>query len=189
MATPKTQGQLDQLAKEITEQKVCPKLAAAATHLVFGEGNPDANIMIIGEAPGAEEDKLARPFVGSSGRLLGQMLQSIGLSREEVYITNIVKYRPPANRDPSPQEVKDFLPYLLKQVKIIKPKLIVTLGRFSLNVFFPELKISQVHGQPKRRGGQVFLPLFHPAVALYDNSKQAVLEADFNNIPRVLELI
>src|SRR3990167_9146881 len=177
------QTQLEQLANQISANNVCPELAQTATRLVFGEGNPEAEVMLVGEAPGAEEDRQGRPFVGSAGRLLNQMLQSIGLKREEVYITNIVKYRPPGNRDPLPAEVKAFLPYLIKQVEIIKPKLLVTLGRFSLNVFFPDLKISQVHGQPKRRGGQVFLPLFHPAVALYDNSKQAVLEADFTKIP------
>lgn len=168
---------------------ITPDLAASATQLVLGEGSTDADILFIGEAPGAQEDAQGRPFVGASGKFLAEMLETIGLTREDVYITNIVKYRPPNNRDPLPDEIKAFWPYLMRQVDIIQPKLIVTLGRYAMNVFLPGLKISQVHGQPKRKNGHVYMPLYHPAAALYNGSMRATLIEDFSHIPEILKQI
>src|SRR5665213_909173 len=154
----KTTQQLDQIKAEILEKNVCPDLAKTAKQLVFGDGNPEAEVVFIGEAPGKNEDEQGKPFVGTAGKFLNEMLAMIGLSREDVYITNIVKYRPLNNRDPLPEEKAEFLPYLQAQLQAIKPRVVVTLGRHSLNCFLPELSISQVHGQPKRYKGQIYLP-------------------------------
>src|SRR3989344_4103498 len=145
MSTKDTQSKLDKIKKQIIEDKVCPDLAKGATQLVFGDGNPDSDIVFIGEAPGQKEDEQGLPFVGAAGKFLNEMLEMLGLKRESVYITNIVKYRPPNNRDPYPEEKESFLPYLMAQLKAIQPKLVVTLGRHSLNCFLPELSISQAH--------------------------------------------
>lgn len=184
--TPTKQLQLDQLAQDIRDQNICPDLAAGATQLVLGEGSADAEVLFIGEAPGAKEDQLGRPFVGAAGKFLDEMLASIELKRENVYITNIVKYRPPGNRDPLPEEIQAFMPFLKQQVGIIQPKLIVFLGRHSMNVFLPELKISQVHGRALRKNGYVYLPLYHPAAALYNGGMRATLLEDFATIPAIL---
>lgn len=183
------QKALEELMRAIIKDKVCPHLAESSTQLVFGEGNEDAEILFIGEAPGKAEDIQGRPFVGAAGKFLTQMLGSINLKREDVYITNIVKYRPPGNRDPEPSEVAEFWPYLKKQISIIKPKLIVPLGRFALNVFLPELSISASHGKPVRKSGLVFLPQYHPAVALYNGGMRKTLLSDFAKIPTTLNLI
>lgn len=151
------QQRLDQIKADILKQDICPDLALAATNLVFGDGNPNADIVIIGEAPGRQEDEQGLPFVGASGKFLTEMLASINMRREQVYITNIVKYRPPNNRDPLPDEKAAFLPFLERQLDVIEPLMVVTLGRHSMNCFLPGLVISEVHGQPKRiamkRGG------------------------------------
>lgn len=178
---------LADLAEQIAKDGVCPELRRSATQLVFADGNPDAEIVFIGEAPGAKEDQLGKPFVGAAGKFLDEMLGGIGLKREDVYITNIVKYRPPANRDPLPEEITAFMPYLKSQLAIIKPKLVVFLGRHAMSVFLPQLRISQVHGQPKRLNGQVYLPLFHPAAALYNGGMRQTLIEDFNKIPAILK--
>lgn len=183
------QQQLDQIAEQIVQDNICPELAEHATQLVFGDGSPDADIVFIGEGPGKNEDEQGKPFVGAAGKFLDEMLHSIEMERKDVYITNIIKYRPPENRDPRPDEINAFMPYLLQQIEVIEPKLIATLGRFSMNVFLPELKISQVHGQPKRVKGRVFLPLYHPAAALYNGDQRSVLMDDFTKIPKTLELI
>jgi uracil-DNA glycosylase family 4 len=183
--TDKAAG-LAEIALAIEADGVTPELRAGATQLVFGVGSPDAEVMFVGEAPGANEDKQGEPFVGAAGQFLNEMLASVGLSRSEVYITNIVKYRPPGNRDPSPEEVAAFKPYLLRQVAVIRPKLVAFLGRHAMNVFLPQLRISQSHGQPVRKDGQVYLPLFHPAAALYNNDMKAILMADFAKIPVIL---
>lgn len=183
------QDQLDELAAEIIENKVCPQLADSATQLVLGDGNPDADIVFIGEAPGAQEDKEGRPFVGRAGQFLNEMLQLINLQRSDVYITNIVKYRPPNNRDPEDDEKAAFLPYLHKQLAIIQPKLVVTLGRHSTNTFLPGFRISQIHGQPKRKSGIVYLPLYHPAAALYNGGMRQTLIDDFKKIEKLLTQI
>lgn len=161
-------------------------LKKQATHLVFGEGNPDSKVVFIGEAPGYHEDQMGRPFVGNAGKLLEKLLTSINLKREEVYITNMVKYRPPENRDPLPSELESFDPYLNQQIEIISPALIVTLGRFSLAKFLPGVKISQVHGQPQAKFGKIILPLYHPAAALRNGAVLAQLEKDFKVITQVL---
>lgn len=203
------QSQLDAIAHKIVIDKVCPELAKKATQLVFGEGSPDAEIVFIGEAPGKNEDLQGKPFVGAAGKFLNEMLEMIGLKRAQVYITNIVKYRPPGNRDPEPAEKAAFLPYLETQLDVIAPRLIATLGRHSLNCFLPELSISRVHGQPKRirvksheprvlKGNKdkipklkflVILPLFHPAAALYNGAMRQTLIEDFAKIPQILTLI
>lgn len=186
MAATKDQ-RLQQVAQDILANKVCPELAATATQLVMGEGSSSAEVVLIGEAPGAKEDQLGRPFVGAAGKFLDEMLASIELARQDVYITNIVKYRPPGNRDPLPAEVVAFVPYLQQQISIIQPKLIVFLGRHSMNVFLPELRISQAHGRAFRRKGQVYMPLYHPAAALYNGGLRQTLLEDFAAIPTVLQ--
>lgn len=190
------QAQLDKLKEKILASKVTPELAGQATQLVFGDGSPDADIVFIGEAPGKNEDIQGKPFVGAAGKFLNEMLEMIGLVRENVYITNIVKYRPPSNRDPLPEEKKAFLPYLQSQLEVIEPKVVVTLGRHSTNCFLPDLQISKVHGQPKRiriQFGQkepvsfVILPLFHPAAALYNGSMRQTLIDDFMKLPAIIK--
>lgn len=181
--------QLEAIKEEILKQNVCPDLAKGATQLVFGNGNPDAEIVFIGEAPGKKEDELGIPFVGAAGKFLNEMLVHIGLKREDIYITNIVKYRPPENRDPLPEEKQAFLPFLQSQLEIIKPKLVITLGRHSMDSLLPGLQISKVHGQPKRYKGQVYLPLFHPAAALYNGGMRQTLIDDFMKIPAILAKI
>jgi uracil-DNA glycosylase len=189
---------LAKLKQKIADDNVCPELKKQATQMVFGDGNPEAEIVFIGEAPGKKEDEQGLPFVGAAGKFLNQMLDSMKLKRKDIYITNIVKYRPPANRDPLPEEKKDFLPYLFQQLAIIKPKLVVTLGRHSMNCFLPELSISAVHGQPKRikvnLGNNkilslVIMPLFHPAAALYNGGMRSTLIEDFNLIPSALKAV
>ena len=177
------QSKLDALAAEIIDQQVGAELAAGATQLVFGAGSPSAEILLIGEAPGKREDELGQPFVGASGRFLDEMLAAAGLDRDDVYITNIVKYRPPNNRDPSRDEKAEFWPYLLRQIEIIQPRVIITLGRHSGLAFKPDLVISRDHGQAStiKLGGNehLFIPLYHPAAALYNGSMRQVLTDDF----------
>jgi len=191
MSTPvkDKQQQLDQIAAEIAEKNICPDLAKTAKNLVMGDGSLDADVVFIGEAPGKNEDEQGLPFVGAAGKFLNEMLASIGLARKDVYITNTVKYRPPNNRDPLPEEKAAFLPYLKQQLAIIQPKLIVTLGKHGMETFLPGLKISQIHGQPKRVHGMVIMPLFHPAAALYNGGMRQTLMDDFQKIPKTLELI
>ena len=183
------QAQLDQIKDDILKQNVCSELAASATQLVFGDGNADAELVFIGEAPGKNEDEQGIPFVGAAGKFLNEMLALIGLDRTDIYITNIVKYRPPNNRDPLPEEKKQFLPFLQSQLEVIKPKLVVTLGRHSMDSLLPGLQISKCHGQPKRYNGQVYLPLFHPAAALYNGAMRQTLIDDFLRIPKILAAI
>jgi len=188
MASSK-QAKLDDIQQQIIDDKVTPELALSATQLVFGDGNPEAEAVFIGEAPGKNEDLQGIPFVGAAGKFLNDMLEMIGLKRKDVYITNIVKYRPPDNRDPSPEEKQVFLPYLESQLEVINPVIVVTLGRHSLNCFLPDLQISKVHGQPKRYKGRVYLPLFHPAAALYNGSMRQTLIDDFALIPTIIQKI
>jgi DNA polymerase len=183
------QQQLDAIKQKIVDEKICAPLAQTATHLVFGDGNPDADIVFIGEAPGKNEDLQGLPFVGAAGRFLNEMLEMIGLKRSDIYITNIVKYRPPNNRDPLPDEKAAFLPFLQAQLDVIQPVLTITLGRHSLNCFLPNLQISKIHGQPKRFAGRVYLPLFHPAAALYNGDMRQSLIDDFARIPVILNKI
>lgn len=180
---------LAQIEADIIADNVCPDLAQTAKNLVMGNGNLDAEIVFIGEAPGKKEDETGVPFVGAAGKFLDEMLTAVDLKRADVYITNIVKYRPPDNRDPLPEEKQAFRPYLMRQIEVIGPKIVVTLGRHSMNEFLPGLRIGQVHGQPKRKGGLVFLPLYHPAAALYNGSMREVLMDDFRKVPKIIELI
>jgi uracil-DNA glycosylase family 4 len=191
MSKAPTKAQELQAIKEaILQDKVCPELAASATQLVFGDGNPEAEVVFIGEAPGKNEDEQGLPFVGAAGKFLDEMLEGIGMKRASIYITNIVKYRPPGNRDPYPDEKAAFLPYLRRQIAVIKPKVIVTLGRHSMEALLPPgLRISDCHGQPKRYKAQVYMPLFHPAAALYNNSMRQTLVDDFAKLPLVLAQI
>ena len=187
--------QLDELRQQIIDQKICPDLAAQATQLVMGDGNTDADIVFIGEAPGKNEDEQGLPFVGAAGKFLDEMLAAAGMKRSDVYITNIVKYRPPNNRDPLPEEKAAFLPYLLKQLEIINPKAIITLGRHSMEYFLPDAKISQIHGHAVRKQviyhdktthQWLIVPLYHPAAALYNGSMRSVLIEDFLRVPEFI---
>ena len=169
-------------------------LRAEATQAVLGEGNASAQLLLIGEAPGKKEDQTGRPFVGAAGQLLNTMLSTIGLKREDIYITNIVKYRPPNNRDPSPKEISDCQEWLNQEIMIIRPQIIVTLGRHALAHFVPEKKISEAHGKIfhttfQTIGTQTVFALYHPAAALYNGSLRATLLEDFKKIPQVLEQI
>ncbi|HSX32971.1 MAG TPA: uracil-DNA glycosylase [Candidatus Saccharimonadales bacterium] len=181
------QTRLDQIAAEIVTHNVCPDLAKMATHLVPGEGSPNAKVVFIGEAPGKNEDLSGRPFVGAAGKFLDELLASIGLTREDVFITSILKYRPPNNRDPKPEEKAAFWPYLLAQLEVIEPALIVTLGRHSLNCFLPDLQISTVHGQLLHWNKYQLLALYHPAAALYNGNMRQTLVNDFAQIAKTTE--
>jgi len=177
------QQQLDHLAAEIIEKGVCMELAQQATQLVMGDGNADTSIVFIGEAPGKNEDEQGKPFVGAAGRFLNEMLEAAHLQRSDVYITNIVKYRPPNNRDPSPEEKHDFWPYLMRQLEIINPTVVITLGRHSGAAFIPDLVISRDHGRARKVQYHshefLVIPLYHPAAALYNGSMRQVLIDDF----------
>ncbi|HYG84288.1 MAG TPA: uracil-DNA glycosylase [Verrucomicrobiae bacterium] len=191
--TIKKQTLLDQIKADILNQNICPDLAKTATNLVMGDGNVNAKIVFIGEAPGKNEDQQGLPFVGAAGKFLNEMLASIQLERQDIYITNIVKYRPPNNRDPLPDEKKAFWPFLVRQLDVIEPEIIVTLGRHSMEYFLPGMKISQIHGEPKRitigKRKTVIVPLFHPAAALYNGSLRQTLLDDFSRIPKIITLI
>lgn len=179
---------LQQIHDEVKRCTKC-KLCASRIQAVPGTGNPKTEILFIGEGPGKNEDEKGEPFVGQAGKLLDELLASINLKRADIFITNIVKCRPPNNRDPEEDEVKACTPYLDRQVQIIKPKLIVTLGRHSMGYFLPNLKISKEHGHPKRKNGQVYFPVYHPAAALYNGSLRQTLFNDFKLIPKLLKII
>ena len=176
-------AQLEVLAAEIITHDVCHELAEQATQLVMGDGRADADIVLIGEAPGKNEDLQGKPFVGAAGTFLDEMLAAAQLRRQDVYITNIVKYRPPNNRDPLPEEKRTFWPYLMRQLQIIQPKVVITLGRHSGMAFIPDLAISRDHGNPcwAQFNGLKFLviPLYHPAAALYNGALRQTLIDDF----------
>lgn len=185
---------LDKLNKYWQENCTCP-LKETATRAVFGDGNAEAQVVFIGEAPGKNEDIEGRPFVGAGGKFLAEMLESIKMKREDIYITNIVKYRPPDNRDPEPNEKEACNEWLISELSIINPKLIVFLGRHSMGRFFPNERISDIHGKllikniPELGGKQAFLPLYHPAAALYNGSMREILIKDFKKIPSALQKI
>jgi DNA polymerase len=181
---------LAQLADKIKACQACP-LQAGRLQAVPGDGDPHSEILFIGEGPGQKEDELGSPFVGAAGKFLDELLAAIKLTRKDVFVTNVVKCRPPDNRDPEPEEISTCTDlYLWKQIEAIKPKLIATLGRHSMAIFLPpDLKISQIHGQPKRVKGYVVLPLYHPAAALYNGGMRQTLIYDFKKIPLVLKKI
>ena len=189
----KKQVLLEQIKADIIKNNICPNLAQQATNLVMGDGNINTDILLIGEAPGKKEDETGLPFVGAAGKFLNEMLESVGMIRSDIYITNIVKYRPPNNRDPEPEEKKAFWPYLVRQLNVIQPKIVVTLGRHSMEYFLPNQKISMIHGQPKRitfgDTKLVIVPLYHPAAALYNGSMRATLIEDFKKLPKIIEII
>lgn len=170
------------------EVAVCTRceLHRQATNPVPGEGNPEARILLIGEAPGFHEDAQGKPFIGNSGKFLTELLGKAGLSRVDVFITNVVKHRPPGNRDPLPDEMAACSHWLDSQISIIDPDVIVTLGRFSLARYFPGERISKIHGQPKEIDGRFVVPMYHPAAALHNGSLRPQLEADFEKLPRLL---
>jgi uracil-DNA glycosylase len=183
------QTRLDQIAADIAHDNICPDLAKTATHMVPGEGNPDADVVFIGEAPGKNEDLTGRPFIGAAGKLLDELLASIDLKRDQVFITSILKYRPPNNRDPRPAEKAEFWPYLERQLEVIEPKIIVPLGRHGMENFVPGQTITEVHGKLVEGGRWPVLPLYHPAAALYNSSLRQTLFDDFLQLKNYLEEI
>ena len=177
---------LDQIAAEV---RVCTKcdLCKGAKNGVPGEGSPEAEVMFIGEAPGFHEDRQGRPFVGPAGQFLNELLTSVGLDRSTVFITNVVKHRPPENRDPLPNEIAACSDYLTRQIAAINPKVIVTLGRFSMARFFPGAKISAIHGKAKLIDGRIVVAMYHPAAALHQQTLRQTVEEDFRRaIPAAL---
>jgi DNA polymerase len=186
--TPTTEAKrqgLHEIAAEVQRCRQCA-LYKHALRGVPGEGDPNAAVMLIGEAPGWHENQQGRPFVGAAGQLLEQLLQSVGLRRDRVFIANVVKHRPPDNRDPLPEEIQACNGYLDRQIAIVDPRVIVTLGRFSLNKFLPGERISRVHGVARRLGDRLILPMYHPAAALHQNSLRRTVEEDFQRLPAVL---
>jgi uracil-DNA glycosylase family 4 len=179
-------SELTELYQEIAVCQRC-ELAKGRTHTVPGEGPENAEIMFIGEAPGFHEDRQGRPFVGAAGKFLEELLASIGLKREDVYICNVIKCRPPGNRDPLSDEIATCRPFLDKQIELVQPKLIVTLGRYSMARYFPNTQITRIHGQPKRIGGRIYYPMFHPAAALHQPKWRSVVEEDMLKIPQILK--
>jgi DNA polymerase len=183
-------AELVELYRELNDQHGCP-LAGTRTHIVFGMGNADADLMFVGEAPGATEDQEGKPFVGRAGRLLDELLEEIGLSRREVFIANILKCRPPGNRDPLPEEIDECKPYLMRQIELIEPKVIATLGNFATKTLTESpVGITRCCGRPQERrlaGRDVIIyPLFHPAAALRTPKVLEQLRDDFSRLPDLL---
>lgn len=174
------------IAKEISNCKKCG-LCKTAKNAVPGEGNLNSSIVFIGEAPGATEDELGRPFVGRAGKLLDSLLKDLNIDRKDIWIGNIIKHRPPNNRDPLPEEIKICEEYLTRQLEIINPKIVVTLGRFAMNYFYPEGKISKDHGNLLKTPKYNVYPVYHPAAALRNGNMFEALKKDFANIPQVLK--
>jgi uracil-DNA glycosylase family 4 len=177
---------LQALAAEIAQCTKC-LLHRGRTKAVPGEGPANSEIVFVGEAPGFHEDQQGRPFVGAAGRFLEELLDSIGLTRQDVYIANVIKCRPPGNRDPLPDEIEACKPFLGRQLELIQPKMVVTLGRFSMARAFPKARISQIHGQPRKIGGIVYYPMYHPAAALHQPSLRRTVEEDMQRIPELLK--
>lgn len=185
MTDTTSEKKLAQLREEIGACTRC-ELFRSADNAVPGEGNPNARIMLIGEAPGWHEDQQGKPFVGNSGKFLTELLEAAGLKREDVFITNVVKHRPPGNRDPLPDEISACSVWLEQQIEAIDPDVIVTLGRFSMSKYFPGERIGKIHGQAKEVGGRFIVPMYHPAAALHNGSLRPEIEADFQKLPRLL---
>jgi uracil-DNA glycosylase family 4 len=177
---------LESLAAEIAQCTRC-LLHRGRTKAVPGEGPENADVMFIGEAPGFHEDQQGLPFVGAAGQFLEELLASIGMTRQDVYIANVIKCRPPGNRDPLPEEIEACQPFLDRQIELIQPKMIVTLGRFSMARAFPKARISHIHGQPRKIGDIVYYPMYHPAAALHQPSLRRTIEEDMQHIPQLLE--
>ncbi len=179
---------LSELYEEIARCQRC-EIAKDRTQAVPGEGAEDADIVFIGEAPGWHEDQQGRPFVGPAGQFLDELLASINLGRQQVYITNVIKTRPPANRDPLPQEILNCRSWLERQIEIIRPKIIVTLGRYSMALFFPGKSIGKIHGTAEKRDGIIYYAMYHPAAALHQQSLRQTIQADMRKIPELLAQI
>jgi len=175
--------------KQLKEELINNGNLPLTTNLVFGEGSPDCEVLFIGEAPGAMEDQQVRPFVGRSGQLLRKNIRELGWKEEDVYITNIVKRRPPENRDPSPEEIAAYKPYLMRQITILQPKIIVTLGRFSMNYFLPDAKITRDQGKLFKAGDWFVTPMFHPAAALRAPAMMQEFQKGFKNLPKMLKKV
>lgn len=179
-------GSLEELKEEIAGCHKCP-LADGRTQTVFGVGDVHARVMIIGEAPGKNEDLQGEPFVGAAGKYLNELLAIAGISRDDVFIANVLKCRPPGNRDPRPEEIELCTPYLREQTRLVNPEFIVTLGNFSTKfILKTEVGITQLHGKPVQRGRFIVFPIFHPAAAIYDRSKRTALEEDFTTLGHML---
>ena len=176
---------LAELNEEITACRDC-ELFRHRTRVVPGEGAEEANLLFIGEAPGWHEDQQGRPFIGPAGQFLDQLLASIGLRREQVYIANVIKCRPPQNRDPLPTEIEACSKWLSRQVEIICPRMIITLGRYSLARYFPNESIGKIHGKPRKEGDIIYYPMYHPAAALHQGSLRRIIEEDMLKIPQLL---
>lgn len=181
-------SELTDLYEEIARCTRCP-LSQTRVRTVPGEGPENADIMFIGEAPGFHENQQGRPFVGAAGKFLEKLLASINLRREDVYICNVIKCRPPGNRDPLPEEIEACRPFLDRQIELVRPKIIVTLGRYSMARYFPNAKISQIHGRPRKMGGIIYYPMYHPAAALHQPRYKADIERDMLKIPQLLAQI
>lgn len=177
--------ELEQIAKEVSVCTKCP-LHYSRKHAVPGEGPVHAKIMFIGEGPGFYENEQGRPFVGAAGKFLDELLERINLKRSDVFITNVVKCRPPRNRDPEPAELEACDDYLERQIQAINPKVIVTLGRYSMGRFLPNAKISQIHGQASQVNGRLVVAMYHPAAALHQLSLRPIIEADFLRLPEYI---
>lgn len=186
------QNSLESLRAEVEANLGLP-LRSGAASLVFGHGNPDSEFFFLGEAPGFNEDRQGIPFCGRAGKLLNETLEEIGLHRPDIWISNVLYFRPPENRDPLPEELDAFRPYVDRQIEIIDPKIIVTLGRFSMGKFLPGARISRVHGQPKWIifGGKkrVLVPMYHPAAALRSTNLLTTFRRDFEAIPKVIKKV
>ena len=176
---------LSAVAAEVSGCTRCP-LHIGRTLTVPGEGNPLSDVLLVGEGPGAREDATGRPFVGPAGQLLDELLRSIGWAREHVFIANVVKCRPPGNRDPEPEEISTCRPYLDRQEEALDPAVIVTLGRHSLRRYLPDARIGEVHGRLRRSGGRFVFPMYHPAAALHQSSLRETLFADMRGLPAAL---
>ena len=176
---------LSELYQQIADCQQC-EMARYRTRTVPGEGAEDADIMFIGEAPGWHEDQQGRPFVGPAGKFLDELLASINLGRRQVYIANVIKCRPQGNRDPLPQEILNCRPWLDRQVELIRPKMIVTLGRYSMALFFPQKSIGRIHGTAEKRDGVIYFAMYHPAAALHQQSLKETIKADMLKIPPLL---
>ncbi|MBM2825072.1 MAG: dpo [Dehalococcoidales bacterium] len=176
---------LTELCHDIALCRKC-EIAKHRTKAVPGEGHENAEIMFIGEAPGWHEDQQGRPFVGPAGQFLGQLLTSINLKREQVYIANVIKCRPPENRDPLPIEIQNCRPWLERQIEMIRPRMIVTLGRYSMAMFFPGKTISKIHGTAQKQDNVIYYAMYHPAAALHQQGLRQAIEADMLKIPSLL---
>lgn len=178
---------LEDLHGQVKECALCP-LSQSRTQAVFGTGNPQARIMFVGEAPGYHEDLKGEPFVGSAGRLLSELLEGIGIKRTEVYIANVIKCRPPGNRNPVPEEIEHCKPYLLKQIELVKPKMLCTLGNFATQLLLQKkLGVSKLRGRSYQVDGHVVVPMYHPAAALHQGNLLASIKEDFSFLKNLLE--